>query len=223
MLFALSEAWCRGREPRVEYEADDKFFTFQDQGPSIGEAEEYLQDRGRGRQGHQVGRVSLPHGPFEQQTDRNISHLQIRALEGRIESGTMKLVEERKALAEIQGLRRSRKTVESFAAQQTSIDADKDAIAQAKAALDQPEVQALNSKWDAIKNEMDKLDKERDEAKKGADSLYDERNKISKEMDEVWAQRRALMTAYKEANDKYCKCIPAPVWFRFLRGGGLPI
>lgn len=48
-----------------------------------------------------------------------------RDLERKIESGSLKLVDEKKALADISASKRSRRAVEGFQAEQESIDADR--------------------------------------------------------------------------------------------------
>ncbi|KAM0790077.1 hypothetical protein ACM66B_005405 [Microbotryomycetes sp. NB124-2] len=128
---------------------------------------------------------------------------QIKNLERQVESGTMKLVDEKKALAEISNLKKQRKTVESFGEQQAAIDAEKKKIDEIRASLDDPEAKAISDKFNATRAELDKINKAQDEASKGRDALYDERNAISKELDALFAKKKESVAAFRAANDKY--------------------
>jgi uncharacterized coiled-coil DUF342 family protein len=99
-----------------------------------------------------------------------------RSLERQVESGSMKLVDEKKALAEISTLRKHRKTVESFSSQQAAIDADKAKIDQVRKELDDPEQKAASKKFDELRKELDEVNKRMEEVSKSRDGLYDERN-----------------------------------------------
>ncbi|BGP41768.1 multicopy suppressor of BFA (Brefeldin A) [Rhodotorula kratochvilovae] len=128
---------------------------------------------------------------------------QIKSLERQVESGTMKLVDEKKALNEISALRKSRKLVESFATQQSAIDADKAKIDEVRKELDDPEQKAANVKFDGLRKELDEINKRMDEVSKGRDGLFEERNAISKQLDELFSRKKASATAFREANNKY--------------------
>ncbi|KAK4051006.1 multicopy suppressor of BFA (Brefeldin A) [Microbotryomycetes sp. JL201] len=128
---------------------------------------------------------------------------QIKSLERQVESGTMKLVDEKKALAEISNLKKQRKTVESFGEQQAAIDAEKKKIDEIRASLDDPEAKAISDKFNEVRAELDKINKAQDEASKGRDALYDERNAISKELDGLFAKKKESVAAFRAANDKY--------------------
>lgn len=99
-----------------------------------------------------------------------------RSLDRQVESGSMKLVDEKKALAEISSLRKQRKTVESFSAQQAAIDADKAKIDEIRQELDDPEQKAASKKFDDLKKELDEVNKRMEDVSKSRDGLYDERN-----------------------------------------------
>lgn len=88
----------------------------------------------------------------------------------------MKLVDEKKALAEISSLRKSRRTVEAFSAQQDAIDADKAKVEDVRKELDDPEHKALNDKFDALRKELDEINRKMDETSKVRDGLFEERN-----------------------------------------------
>lgn len=127
----------------------------------------------------------------------------IASLEKQVESGSLKLVDERKALNEISTLRKSRKTVDSFATQQTAIEADRKAIDEAKAKLDDPEARAASDKFNDLKSQLDKLTGQADEAYKSRNKLFEQRDANKKRLDELYGKRRELKDAFRAANDAY--------------------
>lgn len=88
----------------------------------------------------------------------------------------MKLVDEKKALQEISTLKKTRKTVEGFAAIQAGIDEDKAKVDAMRSGLDDPEAKAISDRFNAAKSELDAINKAHDEASKGRDAIFEERN-----------------------------------------------
>lgn len=120
-------------------------------------------------------RLSRRAAAFGRDADLSLS-LNHRNLEKNVDSGRLTLVDEKRALAEISTLKKTRKTVESFAAQQATIDAEKAKIDEVRTALDDPEAKSISDKFNAARAELDKINKEHDEASKGRDALFEERN-----------------------------------------------
>ncbi|GAA5879180.1 hypothetical protein JCM16303_001329 [Sporobolomyces ruberrimus] len=128
---------------------------------------------------------------------------QIKDLDRQVESGTMKLVAEKKALSEISSLRKSRKTVESFSTLQAAIDSDKKKIDEVRAQLDDPEQKKMDEQFKSIKKELDEVNKKMDEQSKVRDALFDERNTLSQQLDELFTKKKASAQAFREGNNKY--------------------
>ncbi|WWC93000.1 uncharacterized protein L201_007964 [Kwoniella dendrophila CBS 6074] len=127
----------------------------------------------------------------------------IATLEKQIESGSLKLVDEKKALAEITTLKRSRKVLESTGSVDDAIAADRSRIEELKKKLDDPEAKKVSERFDELKKEMDNLRAEGDKAYEERGKLFDERNKYSKEMDDLYEKKRQSAQAHRESNDKY--------------------
>ncbi|TFK55712.1 hypothetical protein OE88DRAFT_651863 [Heliocybe sulcata] len=127
----------------------------------------------------------------------------IKNLEKQVESGNLKLADEKRTLQEISQLKRARRTVEGFQAEQDSIDADRAAADELRKQLDDPEAKAISERYDAIKAELDELKKEGDEAYANRSKLMDERTAIQKELDGLWAQKKEATQQYREANDRH--------------------
>ena len=126
-----------------------------------------------------------------------------RQLEKQVESGTMKLVDEKRALAEISTCKRLRRTVESFQADQDSIDRDRVQVEELGKQLNDPEAIDLSKRAAAIKQDIEKIKKEGDEFHANRNKLYDERNEIKVQLDELHKQRREAAQKYREENDRY--------------------
>ncbi|PWN99528.1 hypothetical protein FA09DRAFT_333822 [Tilletiopsis washingtonensis] len=128
---------------------------------------------------------------------------QIQRLEASVDGGKMKLVDEKRALSEISQLRKSRKAVEAFGAQQDSIDADKARIDELKASLDDPASKAQSKRYDEVREALDALQKEADKAYGSRSKLLDQRTALSKKLDELYAARKERQAAFRTANDVY--------------------
>lgn len=119
-----------------------------------------------------------------------------RALEKQVESGTMKLVDEKKALIEISQLKKSRKVrfspppspsltnqnppknqnVEGLTLLQTQIDADKAKLDAIRSGLDDPEARSVADKFDTLRKELDEINKDLDRSSRERDGIWEERN-----------------------------------------------
>lgn len=126
-----------------------------------------------------------------------------RNLEKQVESGSMKLGDEKRALQEISSLKRSRKTVEGFQAEQAAIDAERARADELRQQLDDPEAKAISERFDTIRAELDELKKESDETFAGRNKLYDERNALSAELDALYTRKRESAQKHREAGDRY--------------------
>lgn len=115
----------------------------------------------------------------------------------------MKLVDEKRALAEISTCKRLRRTVESFQADQDSIDRDRVQVEELSKQLNDPEAIDLSKRAAAIKQDIEKIKKEGDEFHANRNKLYDERNEIKVQLDELHKQRREAAQKYREENDRY--------------------
>ncbi|KAI0068867.1 hypothetical protein BV25DRAFT_1874160 [Artomyces pyxidatus] len=126
-----------------------------------------------------------------------------RNLDKQVESGNMKLADEKRALQEITQSKRARKTVEGFQAETESIEADQAAADELRKQLDDPESKKISERYDAIKAELDDLKKESDEVYAGLNKLFDERNALQSQFDSFVNQRRDSSKRFREANDQY--------------------
>ncbi|KAI5294656.1 Para-hydroxybenzoate--polyprenyltransferase, mitochondrial precursor (PHB:polyprenyltransferase) [Ascosphaera acerosa] len=128
---------------------------------------------------------------------------EIVRLEKAVEAGTMKLVDERKTLAEISTLRKQRKTFAGFDDAQKQIDDLRAQAAALKKQLDNPEARALSDKYAAIQKELDGLKAESDAAYKSLHALREQRSKTHAELDAAFKRVRAVRNDYYHARQAW--------------------
>lgn len=121
---------------------------------------------------------------------------EIDRLQKQVDTGMMKLVDEKKALAEISSLNKQKKGFAGFDQTQKGIDDVKAQIAELRKSMDDPESKALSDRYAAITKELDEIKAEQDGAFKNLNALRDERTKANEEQNAKWS-------AVKEIKDKY--------------------
>lgn len=115
----------------------------------------------------------------------------------------MKLVDEKKALAEVSNLRKQRKGFAGFEEAQRGIDDVKAQIAELRKGMDNPEAKALSERFNAIAKELDDIKAEQDEAYKGISALRDERTKLYAEQQEKYTAMRDIKDQFHKARLAY--------------------
>ena len=128
----------------------------------------------------------------------------IAKLDKAVESGTMKLVDERKALADISQLRKNRKNLAALDSGKDLVDHDKAKIADLKALLgEDPEQKSLSDRYTEIIAELDAIKAEQDAVYKNLASLREEQNKLRKDEQDKWHAKKALEDAFWTANKAF--------------------
>jgi hypothetical protein len=111
----------------------------------------------------------------------------------------MKLVDEKKALAEISSLRKQRKGFAGFEQTQKEIDDLKAELKAKRDTLDDPESKALSDKYNKLQKELDGIKAEQDDAFKNIQTLRDQRTKLQAEQQEKYLAIRKLKDDYYNA------------------------
>jgi uncharacterized coiled-coil DUF342 family protein len=133
-----------------------------------------------------TARTKLPFKTVED-LDREVARL-----DRQVESGTMKIVDEKKAIAEASSLKKLRKNFAGADSQQKGIDEIKAKIAELKKSMDDPEQKALSERYTELQTELDKIKAEQDDVYKNINALRDERTKLHAEQQESWAAVRKI-------------------------------
>lgn len=123
---------------------------------------------------------------------------EIARLEKQVDSGTLRLVDERKALTDISNMRKQRKGFAGLEESQKGINDLKAQIAELRKTLDNPEAKALSDKYSEIQKELDAIKAEQDSVYKNLNALRDERTKLRND-------QQAKYVAIKELKDTYYK------------------
>ena len=121
---------------------------------------------------------------------------EINRLQKQVDTGTMKIVDEKKALADISQLNRQKKGFASFDEAQKGIDDVKAQIADLKKSMDDPESKKMSDRYTEITTELDKIKAEQDDVYKNLNSLRDERTKAHEDQQKKYA-------TVKEIKDRY--------------------
>lgn len=138
---------------------------------------------------------------------------QIKRLEDQVNGGMMKLVDEKKALAEITNLKKVRKNFSTFDVQEKQIAELRTQIKQIKESMEDPAAKALSEKYNTIQAELDTIKAEQDSVYKNLSSLRDERTKLHGEQrekfdairkikDEYYGAKKAFAAYEREARNK---------------------
>ncbi|KAI0152322.1 hypothetical protein F4776DRAFT_601129 [Hypoxylon sp. NC0597] len=130
---------------------------------------------------------------------------EIDRLEKQVNGGMMKLVDEKKALAEISNLRKQRKNFAQFDTSQKGIDELRAKIKEIRDSMDDPEARALSEQYTKIQAELDSIRAEQDEAFKNLNALRDERSKLQAEQQEKFQAVRKIKDEYYGAKKAYAE------------------
>lgn len=130
--------------------------------------------------------------------DREISRL-----EKEVDSGTMRLVDERKALSDISNMRKQRKNFAGLDEAQKVINDLKAQIAALRKTLDTPEAKALSDRYTEIQKELDGIKAEKDGVFKNLNSLKAERTKLQTEQREKWSGIKQIKDKYYQGRRAY--------------------
>lgn len=131
---------------------------------------------------------------------------EIERLEKQVNGGMMKLVDEKKALADISSLRKQRKNFAQFDSSQKGIDELKTKIKELKDSMEDPEARAMSEQYTKLQTELDGIKAQQDEAFKNLNALRDERSKLHAEQQEKWTAVKQLKDEFhaaKRANAEY--------------------
>ncbi|KAE9963069.1 hypothetical protein BLS_009718 [Venturia inaequalis] len=121
-----------------------------------------------------------------EEVDRAIAQLQKQ-----VDSGTMKIVDEKKALSEISQLNRQKKSFGGIDDAEKGIADVKAQIAELKKTMDDPEARAMSEKYNTIQKELDEIKAEQDVVYKNINQLRDQRTKLQNEQQEAWQALKA--------------------------------
>lgn len=120
----------------------------------------------------------------------------ISQLETEVNGGRMKLVDEKRNLAEISSLRKLRRSFAQLDESQKHIDDLRAKIKDVKDGMDDPEQKELSDRYNAIQTELNAIKAESDEAYKSLSTLREERTRLQAEQQDRFAAVRRIKDDY---------------------------
>ena len=120
-----------------------------------------------------------------------------------VDSGQLKLVDEKKNLAEVSALRRQMKNFDGLDTLQTKIDSKKTENTELKKTFDNAETKALSEKYEANQKELDQIKAGRDDVNKNYDSLKAEREKLYEKQQGTWKSIQDIKDKYYAQRKEY--------------------
>ncbi|ORZ29341.1 hypothetical protein BCR44DRAFT_128887 [Catenaria anguillulae PL171] len=129
----------------------------------------------------------------------------IRQLESRIASGSLKLLEEKKAINQISQLKRSKPLFDTLRTKAADIANDESELSdlQVKLATLSPSAGDLTSAYDDVKRELDRLADPKTTKYSKLGVLYKERDDLSAKLNELYAQRTREQDTFRVAKEEH--------------------
>ncbi|KNE62737.1 hypothetical protein AMAG_07922 [Allomyces macrogynus ATCC 38327] len=133
----------------------------------------------------------------------------IQTLEAKIASGTLKLIDERKAANELAQLQRCEPLFATRAAKEKEIEQDRAEIAavEAKLATLQPSAGGLAQSFEDVKKELDSLALAKKQAYDKAQDLYKQRNALQDQLAKLTDERNRAQDAFRAATEEHYKTL----------------
>lgn len=127
----------------------------------------------------------------------------IASIQKQVDSGTMKVVDEKKALDSISQLKRQKKGFTALDDLQKQIDTKRSENAELRKTFDNPEARALQDKYEANQKELDEIKASREGDRKNVDSLKETKDKLYAEREDARKALKAVKDSYYEQRRAY--------------------
>ncbi|CAB5390215.1 unnamed protein product [Rhizophagus irregularis] len=122
----------------------------------------------------------------------------IENYERQIESGTLKIIDEKKIIANISNLKKSKKSVKLFETQKNAIEEEQKKIDELKKTLDDSDFKKNNEEYDDVKAQLETVSKDCDLNREKRNELFDEKKRLT-------AQKREIQEQYNKSKQEYRK------------------
>ncbi|KAJ5917321.1 hypothetical protein N7466_010875 [Penicillium verhagenii] len=164
-----------------------------------------IQEKINGLESTLKARIAEQNNSRGKMSFKNVEEIdrEIARLEKQVDSGTLRLVDERKALTDISQLRKQRKGFAGLEDAQKGINDLKAQISELRKTMDNPEAKALGDKYGEIQKELDAIKAEQDGVYKNLNALRDERTKLRNDQQKKFAAIREIKDNYFKARRAY--------------------
>ncbi|KAJ1865488.1 multicopy suppressor of BFA (Brefeldin A) [Coemansia sp. RSA 989] len=123
--------------------------------------------------------------------------------EKQIESGNLRIVEEKRLSNEVSGLRRTKKLVEQAAKLQQKIDSDLAELANVDAQLGDTNAQALSDEYETLQRELDGLKALQEQGQHTRRQVQNELSRTLKALDGARDKKRAMQDDFRQQNNAF--------------------
>lgn len=134
---------------------------------------------------------------------------EIKRQEKLIESGTLRLVEERQTLGRVMALKKTRKQVAELEKTQSGVNERKEQLEKLRGELKtleaDPAVKAASEKYSKIKAELDQIQARFAESAKDRSKLVAQQNTLQKKLDALFERKRSRYAAFRDVRDAFDK------------------
>ncbi|WBW73259.1 mRNP complex [Schizosaccharomyces osmophilus] len=131
--------------------------------------------------------------PYKSEADLD---RQVHQLQAAVDSGTLKIVDEKKYLREITQCNRTRRSFTELNTLQASIDTMKNELNELRNQLNDPESKKLSEKFVEVRSQLDEVRQKQDSYYKDQRKIFSERDAQKATLDELYNQRRGLQREY---------------------------
>lgn len=128
---------------------------------------------------------------------------EIQRLDKSVESGKLKMVEERKAVADISALRRQKKAFGTIDEREQEISTLKASIADIKKQSDKSEYRQHQQEFDRVKKELDEFYISKKDASKDHDAAFESLKQARTEQEKAWTELKQYKDAHYAAKRQY--------------------
>lgn len=149
-----------------------------------------------------VGEINAKTSKYSFKTTEDIDK-KIKKLESDIESGSLMLVEEKKALKEITSLNKLKKDFAGIAQVQKSIDADKEKIAELKSKLAGITNKEIQAKFEEITKQLEDISNKNQDIQKKRDQLFDKKRSLNNAKRDNLKQIREIRDQFDKKFKKF--------------------
>lgn len=127
----------------------------------------------------------------------------ILKLERQVESGKLKIIEEKRVLSEISQLKRNKKNFDAIHALEDEIDEERQKLDKIRALLDEGKNNSINSEYDELKQQLEKLNLSSNDEWNKKSKHFEKKDELKKLIDEQYNLRREAISKFNDANDEF--------------------
>jgi uncharacterized coiled-coil DUF342 family protein len=126
-------------------------------------------------------------------------------LEAELTKGSLKLIEEKRVVAEISNLKKARKILETLGSDANTVKNDKEELDRLHAELDTlaPRKDEINKQYDVVKAELKGVEDEKKKDLGSFNELIGKKKELKAQIDTQYNEMRSLRDEFRKSNDEW--------------------